>query len=316
MTKRIRIGVAGAGVFGGYHCSKISDLPQADLAGVFDIDHARASALAGKNHTLAATTFQALLERADAVVIATPAISHFELAEAALRAGRHVFVEKPVALTTREASQLIALAQAAGVVLQVGHQERYVAEAAGLFGRDAAPVKVNCVRQTASSGRCEDVSVVLDLMIHDIDLIRTLTDAELKSVVATGDAHAVEAELVLTNGSTVMLTASRRSASPERRMNLIYEDGLIEFDFVNRKATNTTPSPLQAQFSDEDLPLAFRDPLAFGASAFVAAIENKGAPIVPGEDGRRALEWALAIEQAAGIVGAADQTVASERLRA
>ncbi|GJL93317.1 MAG: oxidoreductase [Hyphococcus sp.] len=308
--------MAGAGVFGGYHCSKISDLAQAELACVFDIDQQRASALAETHQTTSAASFAALLDQADAVVIATPAIAHYELAEAALRSKRHVFVEKPIALTTREASQLIALAQAAGVVLQVGHQERYVAHAAGLFDRKSSPVKVNCVRQTSSSGRCEDVSVVLDLMIHDIDLIRTLTDAELKSASASGDMHAVEAELVLSNGASVMLTASRRSATPERRMNLVYEDGLVEFDFVNRKATNTTPFPLHADFSDDALPLAFRDPLGFGADAFVKAVLAGSAPIVRGEDGRRALEWALAIERAAGIRSAAEQTLTSERLRA
>jgi len=315
VTKRIRIGVAGAGVFGGYHCNKISDLEAAELAGVFDIDMARAAALADKHKTTSVKSFGALLDEVDAVIIAAPAIAHFDLADAALRAGRHVFVEKPIALTTREASQLISRAQASGAVLQVGHQERYVADAAGLFDRKTAPVKVNCVRQTSSSGRCEDVSVVLDLMIHDIDLIRKLTGADIASVTATGDTHAVEAELMLSNGTSVMLTASRCSATPERRMNLVYEDGLIEFDFVNRKAINTTPSPLQAHFSDDDLPLAFRDPLAFGAKAFVDAIANNTAPIVPGEDGRLALEWALAIEKAAGLVQP-QQTMTSERLRA
>jgi predicted dehydrogenase len=99
-------------------------------------------------------------------------------------------------------------------------------------------------------------------------------------------------------------------------MHLIYADGLIEFDFVNRKAANTTPTPLRAHFSDDEPPLAFRDPLAFGASAFLDAVIAGGAPIVPGEDGRRALEWALAIEEAAGICGQSEPGRTPERLRA
>ncbi len=317
MTERINIGVAGAGVFGGHHCGKIAGREDAALSGVYDIDHDRALLQARKHNVPAEKNFADLLERADAVIIAAPAIAHYELALEALRAGRHVFVEKPVALSLEEADELIALSMTRGLILQVGHQERYVAEAAGLFDRKRAPVKVDCVRHTAATGRCEDVSVVLDLMIHDIDLIRKLTGAEIESVSARGENHAAEAELMLDNGSTVSLAASRRAGTPERRMTLVYDDGIIEFDFVNRKAANTTPSPLHACFDGEDAPLSFRDPLAFGTEIFVTAIREGKTPSVTGADGRQALQWALSIEEAAGIGASYDQQYKTpERRRA
>ena len=316
MTKRIKIGVAGAWVFGGYHCGKVAGLDGVDLTCVYDLDPEKALIQAKKHNVLAETDFDALLDRSDAVVIAAPAIAHYDLARRALSAGRHVFVEKPVALTLEEADELVALAVVQGLILQVGHQERYVAEAVGLFDRKTPPVKIDCVRHTSASGRCEDVSVVLDLMIHDIDLIRKLTGAEIETLSAYGNSNAADAELTLDNGATVTLAASRRDGAPERRMTLVYEDGVIEFDFIKRAAENTTPSPLHACFDGEDAPLSFTDPLAYGAAAFAAAIAAGTAPQVTGADGRMALDWALRIEEAAGIEMAAHQYKTPERRRA
>lgn len=316
MTKRIKIGVAGAGVFGGYHCGKIAALDGADLCCVYDLDAEKALTQAKKHNAFAETDFDAMLACSDAVIIATPAVAHYELAHKALTAGRHVFVEKPIALTLEEADELVALSVLKGLIFQVGHQERYVAEAVGLFDRETSPVKIDCIRHTSASGRCEDVSVVLDLMIHDIDLIRKLTGAEIETLSAYGDRNAAEAELTLDNGATVTLAASRRDGAPERRMTLVYEDGVIEFDFIKRAAENTTPSPLHACFDGEDAPLSFTDPLAYGAAAFVAAIAAGVAPQVTGADGRMALDWALRIEEAAGIDMASTQYKTPERRRA
>lgn len=316
MAKRMKIGVAGAGVFGGHHCGKIAGHDQAELTGVYDIDADKALVQARKHGVAAEANFCELLEKSDAVIIAAPAIAHYELALEALRARRHVFVEKPIALTLEEADELIALATAQGLILQVGHQERYVAKAAGLFDRHRAPVKVDCIRHTAATGRCEDVSVVLDLMIHDIDLIRKLTGANIESVFAKGAANAAEAELTLDNGTLVALAASRHDGAPERRMTLVYDDGVVEFDFVNRKAANTTPSPLHACFDAEGAPLSFTDPLAFGAAAFITAIAEGRMPAVTGADGREALSWALQIEDAAGIGAVYNDYKTPERRRA
>lgn len=315
MKKPIRIGVAGAGVFGGHHSAKVAAHGHAIMAGIFDIDVARLKALAARFAAPAFTDYSAFLEAVDAVIVAAPASAHFNLARDALAAGRHVFIEKPIALETVDADALIALARDKGAVLQVGHQERYVADAAGLLSIGKSPVKIDCVRRTTASGRCEDVSVVLDLMVHDLDLIRKLSGSEIETVTASGDAHGAKAELLLTNGATVTLEASRRAEEPERRMTLIYDDGVVEFDFVNRKAANTTAAPLQTCFDMKAPPLAFSDPLGFGTNAFISAILESSEPAVTGQDGRDALDWARRIEAAARI-GLAEGFEAQERLRA
>lgn len=315
VTELIKVGVAGAGVFGGHHSAKFAGHAHASLAGVYDIDASRMNALSARFGVPAFPVYADLIAAADAIVVAAPASAHFDLARAALAAGRHVFVEKPIALDTAGADTLIRLAKAAGAVLQIGHQERYVAEAAGLLSIGKSPVKIGCVRRTTASGRCEDVSVVLDLMVHDLDLIRKLTKADIDTVTAAGDAHGATAELTLTNGAIATLEASRRAGAPERRMTLVYDDGVVEFDFVNRKAVNTTGATLMADFAGEAAPQAFRDPLGYGANAFIDAIRQSAAPIVTGEDGRDALDWARRIETAAGI-GFAGGIEARERLRA
>ncbi|WP_425407732.1 Gfo/Idh/MocA family protein [Hyphococcus sp.] len=303
MTKIIKVGVAGAGVFGGYHASKYARNAQAPLTAVYDPDAQRAVALAGKHNVEAISDFEDLLAATDAIIVAAPATAHFEIACAALKAQKHVFIEKPITLNVADADTLIDLASENNAVLQVGHQERYVFEAAGLFGRSRAPLKIDSVRSAAGSGRCEDVSVVLDLLIHDIDLVRHLSQAEISSLSAKGGDHEASAELGLTNGSVVSLMASRRTPAPERRMTLVYDDGVIEFDFLRRRVSNSTPAILQPEMFADAPTLAFSDPLAFGANEFIANIMNGRTPTVSGRDGREALRWALRIEQAAGIAG-------------
>ena len=315
VTKPIKIGVAGAGVFGGHHCAKYAAHDAATLAGVHDIDERRMTALAGRFGVPAFADYASLIDASDAIVVAAPASAHYDLARQALAAGRHVFIEKPIALEIAEADALIRLARAKGAILQIGHQERYVAEAAGLLARGVSPVKIDCVRRTGASGRCEDVSVMLDLMVHDIDLIRKLTRADIESVTASGDAHNARAELILSNGAVVNIEASRRADAPERRMTLVYEDGVIEFDFIKRSSSNTTPAAVTCCFKRDAAPLACTDPLGYGASAFIDAILKGGAPIVTGEDGRHALDWARRIEAAAGV-SLAPAFDAQERLRA
>ncbi|WDI32121.1 Gfo/Idh/MocA family oxidoreductase [Hyphococcus flavus] len=301
MSKRIKVGVAGAGVFGGYHASKYASHPQSSLAGIYDIDESQAKQLAEKHATAAYTDFDVFLSDIDAVVIAAPAIAHFSLAEAALRAGKHVFVEKPITLEVGEADTLSALAANQKLTLQVGHQERYVFSAFGLLARKRSPLKIDSVRRTAATGRCEDVSVALDLMIHDIDLIRHLTKSDIETLSASGDPHDASAEICLTNGTLVFLSASRRSDAPERRMTLVYDDGIVEFDFVKRAISNSTPAPLLSDFSNDDAPLSLVDPLGHGANEFIKCLTNNHSPAVTGEDGREALRWAKRIEDVAGI---------------
>jgi predicted dehydrogenase len=315
VLKKLRIGVAGAGVFGAHHARKFASHDQAELTGIFDIDEGRADCLAKNLSTKKFESFDDLAIAVDAVVIAAPASCHFDLARRALDSGRHVFVEKPIALNPADADALIELAKSKKLILQVGHQERYVFGAAGLLDQETAPVKIDCVRHAASNGRCEDVSVIFDLMVHDLDLVRKLTGAELSSVRVEGDADEATAELVLTNGTIANVKACRKSASLQRRMKLVYDSGVVEFDFIKREMKNSTPMQLSSGFGDEAGALAFTDPLAFGADLFIESILTGKHPIVNGLDGRAAVDWALKIEQAA-LLSVEAQGDARQRIRA
>ncbi|MEM8987145.1 MAG: Gfo/Idh/MocA family oxidoreductase [Pseudomonadota bacterium] len=300
----LKAGVIGTGVFGGFHASKYADSENATLLGVHDQHEDRMSALVEKWGGRAFPTAAALIDAVDVVTIAAPAVSHYALAKAALEAGRHVFVEKPIALDLDEADDLIALADARGLVLQVGHQERFIFDAFGVLGGDKRPVEVECRRNGPFSGRCMDVSVVMDLMIHDLDLLRQVIDSELESVAATarfehGDvADEVDAALIFQGGVKARLVASRIAETRVRDMRLVYDDGVVEIDFVGRRITNTTPRQLERSFdAGPDAP-AFADPLGYGVEMFLKAVRDGAPPPITGADGRAALALALRIEQA------------------
>ncbi len=300
----IRAGVAGAGVFGGYHAKKYTEAEDANLTAIFDADLERAM-MAAEIHDCAATTdYGRFLDQVDVLTIAAPASVHFDLARDALKAGKHVLVEKPIALDMDDAATLIALATEKGLTLQVGHQERYVFEAFGLLDR-AAPREVHSRRLNRFSGRAMDVSVVFDLMIHDLDLLNQVTQGDVTSLSATGKSvHGdksdhTETEIAFTNGTRASLAASRLQEEPVRDMRLVYDDGEVHIDFLKREIKNTTGTRLALDFSAQEAPLAFKDPLAFGTQSFLKAVAKKTTPIVDGAAGRAALDLALRIEHAA-----------------
>ena len=213
---RLRVGIAGAGHFGRFHALKVAASERAVLAGIFDADAARAELVAREVGTVA-LGWDALLAASDAVVIAAPAEAHFSLAEAALRAGKHVLVEKPVAATLAQADALAAAAAARGLVLQVGHLLRFTAEHRAISERMRRPVYIECVRIAPFKERGTDVSVILDLMIHDLDLVLALVESPIESVdavgapVATATEDIANARIRFANGCVATITASRIS---------------------------------------------------------------------------------------------------------
>ncbi|NWG70402.1 MAG: Gfo/Idh/MocA family oxidoreductase [Parvularculaceae bacterium] len=295
MSREIVAGVAGAGVFGSLHASKYLTSPDVRLAAVLDRDAGRAEALAEKCGARAFTDLKEFLNAVDVVTVATCASSHFNVARAALECGRHVLVEKPIALTLAHADRLIRIARDRHLVLQVGHQERFVFDAFGIFGRRLRPRSVSCVRRNPVTGRGEDVSVVFDLMIHDIDLVRRMGFSDPVSLAAFGHADEADAKFTFADGATVTFEASRLASVRERRMTLDYGVGVVEIDFVNRKISNTTGVETAATFDHGGPALA--DPLGFGVARFLDAVRGVAPPAISGDDGRDALEWALMIEK-------------------
>lgn len=297
----VRAGVVGAGVFGGFHAAKYAADERAVLIGIYDPDLERARALAAKHGVRSFDTLAALIAACDALTVASPAVHHFEAAAASLASGRHVLVEKPVASSVEEARELIALAAAHGCVLQVGHQERFVFNAMGLFQIPSAPKRIIARRMGPPSERNLDVSVTLDLMIHDLDLAIALAGAAVTKVEGKVDkgrfGHPDIAEAVLTfeNGCVAELSSSRVHHERDRKMRVEYAEGVVDVDFIAKSFENTTPFDLNPGFADTDMA---RDSLGANVKAFIAAVLD-GAPVaVPGIAGLRALDAARAVDGA------------------
>ncbi len=239
----LRIGIAGAGHFGRYHALKVAASPRAQLVGIHDPDAARAAAVGREAGGAPPLPFAALLDACDALIVAAPAEAHYALAEAALRHDRHVLVEKPIAATLAEADRLIALAAECGRVLQVGHLLRYSAEHRAITERIARPLYIEATRIAPFKPRGTDVSVILDLMIHDLDLVLAIVDSPIEDVDALGaavsSAHEdiANARVRFANGCVATITASRISLKTERRMRLFSEEGYLSADFVARELT-------------------------------------------------------------------------------
>jgi predicted dehydrogenase len=286
--------VVGAGVFGRHHATKYLRLPGVKLAAVADPSPQARLNISSHLHAPIIADWRDLLGRVDLVSVCSPASTHAEIVREFLAAGAHVLVEKPIATDMDEAEELIALAALRERVLTVGHQERFVFLGTGLFEYQEAPLAVECVRAGPWTGRGDDVSVVLDLMIHDIDLVHQLVPGAVMAARATGRsvhgqfADEVKASLIFRNGAKVELFASRVAESRQRSMRVVYADGEIEVDFLTRSIRNTTRRELR--------PLALQDPLAESVASFVAAARVGAMALVRPEEARRALETALRIE--------------------
>ncbi len=301
----LRIGIAGVGHFGRYHALKVTASERATLAGVFDTDSERAKTI-GWEAGAPDLDLPALLAACDALVIAAPAEAHYELAHTALLAGKHVLVEKPMAATLAQADELAALAAGRKLVLQVGHLERFSAAFAAMEGRLGAPLYVEATRIAPFRPRGTDVSVILDLMIHDLDLILSLVASEIESVDAVGAAVASEhadianARIRFVNGAVATITASRVSMRTERRMRVFARDGYLAMDFANRRLTviargRGTPVPGVSDFGIEEVSWQEHDSLAAEHAAFIASVLDGTPVLVDAAAGRQALAAALMV---------------------
>jgi predicted dehydrogenase len=302
MTQTLKAGVVGAGVFGGYHAKKYAELADVDLVAVFDIDLARAQALAEPLGAIGFDDLKAFLAAVDVVTVAAPAVHHAEPAIAALKAGKPVYSEKPLAVSPADADKMVAIAAWAGLPLACGHQERVVFQAMGLLDIPEQPLRLEAVRRGTPSDRNLDVSVVLDLMIHDIDLALALCDGEPIAVEGEGaitrsmSLDWVKAEATFDNGFTAVFEASRVAEARERTMKVVYPSGEVEIDFLARTFRNTTPFPLIENFTETP---AGKDPLGASVAGFLKAVRGEAPrPVVTGEEAARALDLALAVEQA------------------
>lgn len=300
MTEILRGGVIGAGVFGGHHARQYARLPGVVLSAVLDPHPERAAALAAPLGGRAFVDLDAFLDAVDVVTIASPAPAHGAQAVAALRAGKPVYVEKPLAVSLEEASAIRDAAAERGLTVACGHQERVLFQVIGLFDIPEPPLRLEAVRHGAPSHRSLDVSVVLDLMIHDLDLALALSPGSPTSVRGrgrigpSGNWAEAQAEATFDDGFVAAFDVSRRAADRRRIMRVTYPSGEVEIDFLTRAFRNTTPYALNADFADTP---AAQDTLAASIIAFLQAVRGEApSPLVGADDAARALELALRVE--------------------
>jgi predicted dehydrogenase len=301
---KLKAGVIGAGVFGAHHARKYQVDDRVELVGVYDLDAERTEALAGALGIRTFANMDDMLDLLDVVTIASPPVTHSSAAAAALEYGKHVLVEKPIATSLFEAKLLVDLARDKQLVLACGHQERLVFEAMGLYAAEERPLLIESVREGPWTGRSADVSVTLDLMVHDLDLALTLIGAAPTGVRAQARAeHGPSADAIETtiafDGAEAHFVSSRVAAERKRTMRVVFPSGEVRVDFLARSFENTTRLPLRGDFTDTP---AGRDPLGANVACFLDAVTGAAArPAVTGEEAAHVLELALAVDKAGGL---------------
>lgn len=303
---KLRTGVVGLGYFGALHAEKHASLPDCELVAVADTDIKKVNQVATEYAVQGFNQHQDLLGLVDAVSIATPADSHYRVARDFLQAGVHVLLEKPIASTPRQARELIQLARKHQCIFQIGHLERFNPAFIALPPSLKRPEYIESHRLTPFQSRGQDVSVVLDLMIHDIDLVHALTASELVTVQAKGvcvynkTVDLVNAILYFANGTVANLTASRASIEPKRAIHLFQQQAYTCLDMQHKTITMQQQRG-QAAPVVETLKLQNEDTLRTEIISFTEAIQHKRTPLVTGGSGLRALNTArevcLAMQQ-------------------
>jgi len=306
--KPLRTAVIGVGYLGRFHAQKYRQLPDSELIGVADANFATAQAVAAEVQAPAFADYRELLDAVDAVSIAVPTPLHFQVAKDFLERGVHVLVEKPITTTVEEADTLIAIAARKRCVLQVGHLERFnpaIVAAAGIL---KTPRFVESHRLAPFKQRGTDVSVVLDLMIHDIDLIQELVGAPIVAIDAagsaifSGDLDIANARIRFANGCVANTTASRVSLKQERKIRIFQDDAYLSLDLqqkiltvIRKKGDAPVESPAQVSIDEQSFDQG--DALLDEITAFLKSIREGTLPVVTGEHGKRALETATRIAE-------------------
>lgn len=302
----LRTAVIGVGYLGKFHAQKFAEIPGADLVAVVDVDIEARERVAKELGVDAIGDYRRLIGAVDAVSVAVPTPAHFEIARAFLDSGTHVLVEKPITETVEQATRLIEIARQRSAVLQVGHLERFNPAVRALKPLLHNPRFVESVRIAPYNVRGTDVDVVLDLMIHDIDLIQFIAGSPIERLEAVGAAvitdkpDVANARIRFESGCIANVTASRTSLKVERKIR-IFQDACYFSADLHQKAvsvyrkSDTMNGPLNLPISIEQLECDDGDALRLEIEAFLRAARDGASPMVTGEDGKQALETALDI---------------------
>jgi predicted dehydrogenase len=314
LRKSPRVGVVGAGSLGFHHIRILRDLPQTQFVGFMETRPDRASQVEKELGAKAHSSLESLLEASDAVIVVVPTSAHFSVASAAIERGKHVFIEKPITTTIEEADALLELAHSKGVIVQIGHIERFNRAVRAALPYVSKPRFIDSERLAPFSPRGSDVAVVLDLMIHDIDLLLTLVGSGAKEISAVGVPvltpmlDIANARVTFTSGAVANITSSRISRERKRKIRIFQQSGYLSLDLatgtgeffrlrsdIDPLAVRSAPADITAFVDRIKLEAPDGEPLKLELESFVAALTGDGPVVVTAEEGRLALGVALRI---------------------
>ena len=297
----LRTGVIGVGYMGRFHAQKLASCRGAKLVAVVDRDRARACQVASEVGCAPRADYRRLLDEIEAAVVAVPTELHYEVVRDCLEAGVNVLVEKPLARSVPEADELLARARKKRLVLQVGHLERFNPAFRALAAQRAQPLFIDIERLAPFKARGTDVDVVLDLMIHDLDLVLALESAPVEQLSACGFSVLTEAidianaRIEFASGCVASVSASRVSQSPVRKLRVIRKHGYVSADLQGQRLRTVRKSGAGIRESERSFERT--DALRLQAEAFVRAVRSRRPPAVGGDEGRRALQLALQVRE-------------------
>jgi predicted dehydrogenase len=306
-VEKIRVGVVGAGYFGQFHVEKYLKMEGVELVGVVDIDSTRCREIAERYPVQTFLHHSDLFDKVQSVSIAVPTPFHHSIAKDFFLHGVDILLEKPIASTLEEADELIVLAESNGLILQIGHLERFNGAFQAVKGMVQNPFLIESQRLGPFSGRGSDVDVVLDLMVHDIDIVLNLVHSKIKRLDANGSSiltphvDAANARIEFENGCKANLTVSRVSKEKSRNMTIYQPDGALTIDFISQSASyskkETGPLPERVV---EEIPVRKVDLLEEEILSFLWSVRDRKEAKVSGRDGRKVLEVALSITRKMG----------------
>ena len=317
--EKINIGVVGVGHLGQYHVKHLSKISGANLIGVFDSNNKRSNSISKQYNTRIFDNLNSLIQSCDALSIVTPTQYHAEIAEQCIRSNKHVFIEKPITGSLLEADNILRLANNSGVIVQVGHIERLNPALLALDSYTLKPKYIEVQRLAPYTTRGTEVPVVLDLMIHDIDIVLALVKSQVDTIHASGlsimtdSVDIANARIQFIDGTIANITSSRIAKDKVRKLKAFQNEMYVTIDFllglteVYRIVKNKGPKGLAAvplnenegnkQIIYEKPPVSSFDPLRMELSNFIDSIKGKTKPIVSGSDGREALKVAIQIHE-------------------
>jgi predicted dehydrogenase len=309
--QKLKIAVIGVGYLGKFHAQKYAQLPEAELVAVCDSSAEVAKAIADEHGVEFYTDYNQLIDKVDAVSIVVPTQKHYEVAKVFLENGVHVLLEKPITSTVEQARELVNIADENNLVFQIGHLERFNPAVMALDDVLKEAQFIESHRIAPFNPRGADVNVVLDLMIHDIDIILDFVRSPVKSIQTNGvpvlsnDIDVANARIQFENGCVANVTASRVSMKSERKMRIFQPDAYITIDFQNKKLGVHRKGegemfPGIAEIDSLEREFEQGDALLAESVAFLKSINEKSRPVVSGEDGMRALETAAEITRLLG----------------